>query len=163
MNYINNMNYLDREDLVFYNNNEEGIHSGGFSVNSLLMKTGISPIVTLNKEPGSSAQYGGDKVSDIFNDLVVPNWAFYQPIKMTGGKHNVTSNSNNDNSDKDDEDDDTIDDNLHEELLNIVKHQESIKQKNNKLLTKKARKVTSVNKNKNNITKKTKINKNKQK
>lgn len=155
MNYINNMNtnYIDAQDLVM--NNENGIYSGGFSVNSILMKSGISPIVTLNKEQDPS-QYGGNKVSDIFNDLVVPNWAFYQNSKMIGGARyknkNIDSDSESD-SDSDvesDMEDDTIPDNLHEKLLGIVTYQESVKQKNKKPTTKKDRKVTS----KKNITKK---------
>lgn len=134
------MDYIDATDLVF-NDGKNGIHSNGFSVNSLLMKSGVSPIITFNTD----MQHGGNKVSDIFNDLVVPNWTLYHPSKMIGGGHHhkskTDSNSDiDDNSDSDsNSDDDTIDDNLHDKLLDMVKHQESVKQ-NNKKHTKKERK-----------------------
>ena len=53
------------------------------------MKSGISPIITFNTD---SIQNGGNKVSDIFNDLVVPNWSLYQPIKMMGGGNKSVNN-----------------------------------------------------------------------
>lgn len=122
------MSYIDANDLVFNNDPANGIHSGGFNVNSLFMKRGISPIVTLNKE---NIQHGGNLVSDIFNDLVVPNWALYNPGKMTGGSIHRPPDSDS-NSDSEDE---AIDDNLHDQLLDIVKHQENVtnlKKKNTK-------------------------------
>jgi hypothetical protein len=142
------MSYIDASDLVFNNDIVNGINSGGFNVNSLLMKRGISPIVTLNTSP---SQNGGDKVSDIFNDLVVPNWALYNPGKLTGGSSiirpkNTTNNSNN--SDSDSDSDDALDDTLHDNLLDMVKHHDTannIKKKN----TKKARTLS-----KNKVTKK---------
>jgi hypothetical protein len=42
------MSYIGADELVFYNDKEKGIHSGGFSVNSIMMKEGRSPIITLN-------------------------------------------------------------------------------------------------------------------
>jgi len=134
------MDYIDASDLVF-NDGKNGIYSNGFSVNSLLMKSGASPIITFNTEP---AQHGGNNVSDIFNDLVVPNWTLYHPSKMIGGGHpksKVDSKIDSDNySDSDsDSEDDTIEDDLHDKLLNMVKHQDNLK-KNNKKHTKKERK-----------------------
>jgi len=133
------MSYIDATDLVFNNDSVNGINSGGFNVNSLLMKRGISPIVTLNKSP---LQNGGDKVSDIFNDLVVPNWALYNPSKIMGGSSNIRPTNNN--SDSDSDDDDTLDDNLHDQLLTMVKHQETVNNFNKKN-TKKGR-IHSKNK-----------------
>jgi hypothetical protein len=141
------MDYIDSSDLVF-NDGKNGIYSNGFSVKSLLMKGGVSPIITFNTE-----QNGGNNVSDIFNDLVVPNWTLYHPSKMIGGRHyKSTADNEIDNSDSDsdsDSEDDAIDDNLHDKLLDMVKHQEIVK-KNNKKHTKKERTK------KNNGTKKTK-------
>ena len=86
------MNYIDANEMVFNNDKENGIHSGGFSVNSIMMKGGMKPIITLNTE---TTQKGGmNNVSDIFNDLVVPNWALsyhnmYREMhgEMYGGMH----------------------------------------------------------------------------
>ena len=77
---------MDASDMVFDNdNNNNGITYGGFSVNSIMLKMGLSPLVTLNK------QSGGSQVSDMFSGIVVPNWAFthdmtksiYNPDKET--------------------------------------------------------------------------------
>ena len=75
------MNYLDANDLVFTNDDTDGIHTGGFSVNSIMFKNGISPIMTINDD-----QKGGSNlVSDMFNNLVVPNWSL--SYNMSGGKY----------------------------------------------------------------------------
>ena len=38
---------LSADDLIFEKNNEKGIYSGGFRVNNIFIKQGISPIITL--------------------------------------------------------------------------------------------------------------------
>jgi hypothetical protein len=80
---MNEIDYLGVNDLVFHNDIKEGIHSGGFSVNSALMKSGLSPIMTLNTEKVG----GSNNVSDLFNDLVIPYWALSYNNKFVGGKY----------------------------------------------------------------------------
>ena len=67
-------NALDGDDLVFYSDSNNEIYSGGFSINSIMMKGGISPFTTLNKMNGQT----GGNVSDLFKDLVVPSWLLSQ-------------------------------------------------------------------------------------
>ena len=69
----NNIDNIGPNELVFNNNANEKIYSGGFNVNSIMMKDGMSPIKTLN-----TGQVGGEmgKVSDLFktsltNDMIV--------------------------------------------------------------------------------------------
>jgi len=107
---MNDINYIDGDEFVF--TNEDGIQSGGFSVNSIMMKAGMSPIMTLNTQYG-----GGDKVSDLFNNLVIPNWALSYGNKLGGGTYNDTSD--------DDNSEDDIDDDLNEKLLDLVRHHET--------------------------------------
>ena len=131
------MNYIGASDLVFNNNKVDGIFGGGFSVNSIMMKNGMSPIMTLN----ANSQKGGsteNKVSDIFGGLAVPAYAYYN----NGGS---TSKSNSYQSRKDDSDseDDVIDDDLHEKLIGLVKEHES-------RLTQEERKKKKTRKNKKN-------------
>jgi hypothetical protein len=65
------MTHINENELVYNVDKEGNIFSGGFGVNNILMKMGGSPIITLNgRQTG-----GGEKVSDLFNDLAVPNWA----------------------------------------------------------------------------------------
>ncbi len=99
-NFDNNYN-LDGEDLVFYTDISGGIYSGGFSVNSIMMKGEMTPLssiktqtnnVPLNNVPLNNVLLndnsidkifnGGElmsekhinKVSDLFDNLAVPSW-----------------------------------------------------------------------------------------
>ena len=132
------MDLIDSSDLVFNNDKESGIISGGFSVNSILMKNRTSPIVTLNS---NDAQMGGKNVSDIFNDLVVPNWALYHPHMFS--KNSILSHVENEENSGSDSDD-VLDDNLHETLLEIITQQEN--HKNYRKKHTKRDKITNTNK-----------------
>ena len=131
------MSYIDGHELIFYDNDEEDIHSGGFSVNSIMMKAGmkpgLSPIMTINKE---ASLIGGNNVSDIFNGLVVPNWAFTQAPIMSGAGENTSVSANKKYYDSDEEDD-YLDDELHNKLLDLVKHHDSQQKKTKMKLTRK--------------------------
>ena len=114
---MGDIDYIGADELVFNANKELGVYSGGFSVDSVMLKAGLSPIMTIN----NSIQTGGtDKVSDLFQDLVIPNWALsYNNKIIVGG----ISNGNVDDSE--DEEDDDIDDDLHDKLIGLVKEHES--------------------------------------
>ena len=131
------MSYIDGNDLVFYGGDDNQIYSGGFSVNSIMMKSGISPFTTLNK---INNQTGGN-VSDLFKDLVVPSWLLSQENKFNGG-FNAGINKNNDDSDSDD---DVISNDLHDNLLHLVTVNDS-NIKNKKKLTKKNKNKVTKNK-----------------
>jgi hypothetical protein len=131
------MSYFGATDLIFNNDPIEGIHTGGFSVKNIMMKGGISPIVTINNE-----QHGGsNQVSDLFNsDLVVPNWTYtYNPDIKIGGKKKQ-------NFDSDDEEVEVIDDELHDKLLELVKVHESEMKKKFKKTKKNMEKLKKMNK-----------------
>ena len=119
---------IDGNDLVFYTDQEKNIYSGGFNVNSIIMKAGLSPFSTLNKIDNQN----GGNVSDLFKGLVVPNWLLSQENKFNGG-----FNARNKNSDSDDDDDDVITDDIHNSLLELVtfndnknKHKKTKRNKN---------------------------------
>jgi hypothetical protein len=115
---MNKVDYVGVNELVFNNDIKEGIHSGGFDVKSIMMKAGMSPIMTVNTEQFG----GGEKVSDLFNNLVIPNWTLSYNNRITGGKHKEVEH------DDSDEEDDVIHDDLHEKLLELVKeHNTEIK------------------------------------
>jgi hypothetical protein len=73
---------LEPNDLTLFRSENGKVYSGGFSVNSILLKKGISPITTLNgidnQNNGSidvinGSVIGGQKrVSDLFQNLAVP-------------------------------------------------------------------------------------------
>jgi hypothetical protein len=140
---MSELDYIGADELIFNNDTKEGIYSGGFNVQSIMMKAGMSPIMTLNTEQFG----GGEKVSDLFNNLVVPNWTLSYNNRIMGGKYKEVDWENSD----DDEEDDVVDDDLHEKLLALVKEEEPIKtskkttrksKNNDKRKTKKHRFVT---------------------
>ena len=119
------MSYIEAKDLVY--TNKDGIYSGGFNVQSIMMKGGISPIMTINNNDG---QKGGSpsQVSDIFSGLVVPAYAYYH----NGGSKSKSSSYKSHNSDNDEEDE-VIDDDLHDKLLGLVReHDNKLKQEERK-------------------------------
>jgi hypothetical protein len=123
------MSYIGAKDLVF--NNQDGINSGGFNVQSIMLGAGISPIMTLNNN--NDGQKGGStgKVSDMFSGLVVPAYAYYH----NGGSKSVSTSYKNHNreNDESDSEDDVIDDDLHDKLLDLVKeHDNKLKQEERK-------------------------------
>ena len=126
---MNDINYIEGDDLIF--TDEGDIQSGGFSVKSIMMKAGMSPIMTVNEQQG-----GGnfDKVSDLFNNLVIPNWALSYSNKMGGGKYQ--------DKDEDEDSEDDIDDDLHDKLIDLVRHHEKLDKENKKKKTRK-QKITN--------------------
>jgi len=118
---MSEISYIGGDELVY--NSEGGINSGGFSVNSIMMKLGMSPIMTVNQQTG-----GGDKVSDLFESLVVPNWAFMYENKQTGGSYEEDDEDN-------DSSDDEISDDLHTKLLEVVTHHENTLRQRKKKVT----------------------------
>jgi hypothetical protein len=92
--------------------NSDGACSGGFNVNSIMMKAGMSPITTIQ------SQTGGNNVSDLFGgNLVIPSWLLgYSTVN--GG---VNGGGNKDKCKDNDSDDECIDDKLYETLLDLVR------------------------------------------
>ena len=89
------MSIFSGNDLIFYKNTTTGnIMSGGYSIDSILLREGYSPITTLNTNTNTNTntnpdnQSGGESqnVSNIFENMVVPSGLFYYNNK--GGKIN---------------------------------------------------------------------------
>jgi len=130
---MSELNYIGPDELVFNNDVEKGIHSGGFCVKSIMMKSNMSPIMTLNSP---DSMIGGNKVSDLFNDLVVPNWVLsYNNRIVGGGKYKEVNHDDDTESD-----DEVIHDELHEKLLDLVKQHNDMSKPTKKRLTKKLKK-----------------------
>ena len=115
----NKIDYIGPNELVFNVNQNENIYTGGFNVNSILMKAGMSPIMTLNTDQVGG---GSDNVSDLFKNLVVPSWTLSYSNNMTGGDYkDHIYNDDNDDSDSDSD----VDDDLHDKLLNLARESKS--------------------------------------
>lgn len=133
---MSELNYIGADELVFNNDIDNGIHSGGFSINSIMMKAGMSPIMTLNNNDSMTG--GANKVSDLFNDLVVPNWALTYNNRIIGGKYKEVQH--NDDSESDDE---VISDDLHDKLLDLVREHNVKSKENKKKITRRNKKIHS--------------------
>ena len=76
---------LGPDDLLFYEEQRGGnniIMSGGYSVDSFLLKQGLSPMQTFGSLEGSQLG-GGKQVSSIFENLAVPAGLFFSNQKPT--------------------------------------------------------------------------------
>ena len=114
---------MEQTDFIFYTSpNGGGIQSGGFSVNSLFMNQGRSPIITLNTNTNDA---NNSKISDQFNDLVIPSWVMYSPYNTSNQSGGSLYESG------DHEDNTVIDDNLYDELLSMAKEGGANKKKKN--------------------------------
>jgi hypothetical protein len=111
------MSYIGTDELIFNRDIDNNIYSGGFSVESIMLKNGFSPITSVG---GSSKGNVSDtnQVSDLFHNLVVPNWL------LTNYKHSFVGGSkifDKEIGEKDaDYNDNVIDDDLHDKLLDLV-------------------------------------------
>ena len=70
-NYNNYKPEFTDDDFLFYKNGDV-IMSGGYSIDSLLLKEGISPMQTFNSLENGGNLIGGNKPSNIFENLAVP-------------------------------------------------------------------------------------------
>jgi hypothetical protein len=142
--------YIGPEEMIFHKT-EDGIFSGGFSVNSIMMKAGLSPIMTVNRLSGQNG--GGEKVSDLFQDLVVPNWTLsYTCYGQARNDQDEVVDEGFDEEEEQDEDDDevherknnseeaspVIEDDLHDKLLELVMVHNSNLQRAKRRATRKA-------------------------
>jgi hypothetical protein len=127
---------MDASDMIFSGENNK-ITSGGFSVNSIMLKMGLSPLATLNKLNDQSG--GATNVSDIFDGIVIPNWAFTHDMTT------VAKSIYNPDLESDTEvDDDVMQDNIYDKLLDLVRHYDNkqTKKQTKKIKLKKSSKNT---------------------
>jgi len=138
---------MDDAEFIYYTDKDGCINSGGFCIKSIMLKNKISPVMTLNKPYYEQNQI--NKVSDIFDDLVVPNWAYLQPRNvMNNADYNGITSLNGNNkciNNYEDENDEIIDDYLYNQLLELVKEVDTLKkQKKNESRKRKLFKRTTT-------------------
>lgn len=136
------MSNISPKDLIYYSDNEGKIYSGGFSVNSIMLKEGLSPILTLNNISQSD---GHNNVTDLFSDLVIPSWSLYHPEHSSNSYFNTTNIDDNESDSENSND--YIEDDLYNKLLGLVSVSEN-ELRGGKKNTKKMRQKNKINKNK---------------
>jgi len=138
---------MDDAEFIYYTDTDGCINSGGFCIKSIMLKNKISPVMTLNKPYYEQNQI--NKVSDIFDDLVVPNWTYLQPRNvMNNADYNGITSLNRNNkciNNYEDENDEIIDDYLYNQLIELVKEVDTLKkQKKNESRKRKLFKRTTT-------------------
>lgn len=113
------MNYFSGDDLIFYQDSNTGqIMSGGYSIDSILLKKGIAPMKTLNGGSKNDNDNDNNNVSSIFKNLAVPAGLFYFPQK-----NNINTNSIEYNQSS------PLNEDIHDRLFKLVE-MNPIKKKN---------------------------------
>lgn len=121
---------IQNDDLIFYQQGGN-LFSGGFSVDSVLMKGGASPMKTIS--------IGYDETCGIFGkNLVVPPMWFLSPT-------NYATTFKKNNYELDDDTEHLLEEDLHDKLLKISQLNER-KKRSAKLFPKKINKKTKKNK-----------------
>ena len=108
---------IGENDLIFYTVGEN-VYSGGFSVDSMLMKGGISPLMSISdNKNNTSASDNEEQVGGIFGNLVIPPMWFFSPSSTNsqqGGKRN------NFEDEDDDDEIEPLSEDLHDKLLKLI-------------------------------------------
>ena len=113
--------------------------SGGYLIDSILLKQGISPITTINHQEGGKNSNSDKRVSSIFENLAVPAGLLY--IQSKGSSMtNLNERKKQENI--------VLDDEIHDELFKSIEVAFNARKKKN------TKKQNNKNKNKNNKSKK---------
>ena len=130
------MSHFSSNDLVFYKENEK-IMSGGYLIDSILLKQGLSPITTINQQGGQNSDIdNNNRVSSIFENLAVPAGLLY--IQSKGSSMtNLNERKKQENI--------VLDDDIHDEFLKSIEVAFNVKKKKN---TKRQKNNNKNNKNK---------------
>ncbi len=94
---------LTPEDLIIYNDNENGMMAGGFKINTIY--DSISPVNSFKGQKGGSSSI----LNNVFSDLAVPAGLFYAQQNFPVTKKYETKNI-----------DKSITDTIHDRLLKLV-------------------------------------------
>lgn len=121
----NDYETFSHDDFVFTTKDGQFI-GGGFTVESMFLEKGISPITTFNNDDKQS----GGKISSPFENLAVPAGLFYISQRTLKNKNEMQFNNERE----------TISDDIFDKLFNMVnadkkpkKHTKRHKNKHNKL------------------------------
>jgi hydroxylamine reductase (hybrid-cluster protein) len=114
-------NILQNNDLIFYKSDNGNIMSGGYDVESHMLRNGISPMKTLNFE-----QNGGKekKVSNRFENLAVPAGLYYITQSQSKTKHKEQNNYDKEHT--------PLPDDIFDKLYEMIEYSDKNKRKTKK-------------------------------
>jgi hypothetical protein len=133
---------FEGNDLIFYKNNDGNIMSGGYDVESHMLRNGISPMRTLNFEQNGGRDKKEAKVSNGFENLAVPAGLFYICQSQ--------SQSKNKNKDKEkhsyDKEHTPLPDDIFDKLYEMIEYNDKKKRKTRKQPSEQKHKTTKKHK-----------------
>ena len=97
----------EEDDLVLCKMPDGSIRSCGFSVNSLLLREGKSPMMTINSLNQEPSLTSSKNVSDLFKHFAVPAGIFYRQPKNSCDKTNYVNEQD-------------VDDELYDKLISLA-------------------------------------------
>lgn len=107
---------ITADDLIYYKEGDK-IYSGGFQVNSILMKKGLSPYTSF-QHAGSTNE---NNVSDLFKNFAVPSGLLYYPNKLGYDSADVIVEKDYVvQGEFDDDDEDYVTEDIHDRLLELA-------------------------------------------
>jgi hypothetical protein len=125
------MSYFSGDDLVFYKENDK-IMSGGYLINSIMLKEGIAPMTTFN-ENYLGGNKDAQKVSELFDNLAVPAGLFYvNPKKNDECEYEVNHA--------------VLSDDIHDKLFELIEFKKKKQTKKQKIKSTSNKKISRKNK-----------------
>jgi len=112
-------------DLIFYKEGDQ-IKSVGYSINSILLQNGMSPMKTFN----TSKQIGGDNISSDFEELAVPSGLSYFSQKKNSSNFDLFSGGALKNNHNDQHE--MLSDDIYDKLFGLVEYDKKQKRKTRK-------------------------------
>jgi hypothetical protein len=115
------------EDLILYKEGDK-IYSGGFQVNSVLLKQGVSPFSSFQKagQIASDDNYNGteetnsNSVSDLFKNLAIPSGLLYLPNKLKTNDFEENEIIQKDTYVEQEVDNDYVTDDIYDTLMDLA-------------------------------------------
>jgi len=116
-------------DMIFYTGEEGKVMSGGFSVESLILKNGGSPMITNNLDlnlnglnvGGGTSDKSVKNISSLFKNMSIPSGLLYQINNEKKRKffHHNEDNANEDNVNKN-RDKSVLPEDIHSILIKMI-------------------------------------------
>ena len=133
-------NILKNNDLIFYKDDNGKIMSGGYDVDSHMLRNGISPMRTLNFEQNGGKEKKETKISNGFENLAVPAGLYYISQPQSKGNYKEQNSYNKEHT--------ALPDDIFDKLYEMIEYADKKKRKTKKHfvnVTKKQKKTKKQN------------------
>lgn len=116
---------LQNYDLIFYRNDEGNIMSGGYDVDSHMLRNNISPMQTLNLGQNGGKDKNETRVSNDFENLAVPVGLYYITQPQSKAKYKEQNSYHKEHT--------ALSDDIFDKLYEMIEYDDKKKRKTKKL------------------------------